>query len=204
MILVESLYPDFDVLALQDEWDAHTRQVVLKRLGPFQFQLLTTWQQDMVKALARLMAYENRAEVLTWIAAHVDEQLNSPVGEAERKPGVPPQKELIISGLEALDNWAKAQFFKGFLSIKEEQQLQSLYLLEMGELPLEDGWSIEKQKEFFKKLLGLVIAAHYSHPWVWSEIGYGGPAYPRGYVRVELGLVDPWEPKAGEPHGRTS
>ena len=24
-------------------------------------------------------------------------------------------------------------------------------------------------------------AAFYSHPWAWNEIGFGGPAYPRGY-----------------------
>ncbi|HZT85999.1 MAG TPA: hypothetical protein VE984_11395, partial [Gaiellaceae bacterium] len=23
----------------------------------------------------------------------------------------------------------------------------------------------------------------YSHPWAWNEIGFGGPAYPRGYAR---------------------
>ncbi|KQX56587.1 hypothetical protein ASD40_04085 [Paenibacillus sp. Root444D2] len=28
---------------------------------------------------------------------------------------------------------------------------------------------------------------------VWSEIGYAGPAYPRGYVRTQLGQLDPWE-----------
>ena len=23
--------------------------------------------------------------------------------------------------------------------------------------------------------------AFYAHPWAWNEIGFGGPAYPRGY-----------------------
>lgn len=36
----------------------------------------------------------------------------------------------------------------------------------------------------------------YPHPRVWSEIGYAGPAYPRGYVRTQLGQLDPWEAKA--------
>lgn len=195
MMRSESLYPDYDVFALQDEWDAHTRQIVGKRLGPFQFKLLTPEQQDLIKAVARQLAYEHREEVLTWIAAHVDEQLLSPLGEAQRRPGVPPQKELILSGIEALNSWAKEKFFKGFQSIRQEQQLEFLQLLEVGGLPQDHGWTVEKQKELFKKLTGLVISAHYSHPWVWSDIGYGGPAYPRGYVRVELGLTDPWEPK---------
>ena len=24
----------------------------------------------------------------------------------------------------------------------------------------------------------------YSHPWAWNEIGFGGPAYPQGYMRL--------------------
>ena len=71
-------------------------------------------------------------------------------------------------------------------------------------MPQDHGWNTDKQKELFKKLVGLVISAHYPTPWVWSEIGYGGPAYPRGYVRVELGLTDPWEPKPAKQAERGS
>jgi hypothetical protein len=42
-------------------------------------------------------------------------------------------------------------------------------------------------------LLGDCVSAYYSHPWSWDEIGYGGPAYPRGYMRLENGLPEPWE-----------
>jgi len=52
--------------------------------------------------------------------------------------------------------------------------------------------------DFFKQLLHDTVSAYYSHPLVWSDIGYGGPAYPRGYVRVEKGLTDPWEAKAND------
>lgn len=51
------------------------------------------------------------------------------------------------------------------------------------------------QHEFFQKLLTLTVEAYYSHPKVWSGLGYGGPAYPRGYVRTQLGQLDPWEAK---------
>ena len=34
---------------------------------------------------------------------------------------------------------------------------------------------------------------YYSHPTAWSEMGFGGPASPRGYVRMELDRRDPWE-----------
>ena len=28
------------------------------------------------------------------------------------------------------------------------------------------------------------LSEFYSHPWAWNEIGFGGPAYPRGYMRL--------------------
>jgi hypothetical protein len=38
-----------------------------------------------------------------------------------------------------------------------------------------------------------IIKIYYAHPLAWNEIGYGGPASPRGHVRKWAGGVDPWE-----------
>ena len=35
--------------------------------------------------------------------------------------------------------------------------------------------------------------AFYSHPWAWNEIGFGGPAYPRGYKNLGIDAREPWE-----------
>ena len=35
--------------------------------------------------------------------------------------------------------------------------------------------------------------AFYSHPWAWSEIGFGGPAYPRGYGNLGMDRREHWE-----------
>ena len=37
------------------------------------------------------------------------------------------------------------------------------------------------------------VEAYYAHPWAWDEIGFGGPAYPRAYMRLEHGEPEPWE-----------
>jgi hypothetical protein len=67
--------------------------------------------------------------------------------------------------------------------------------MKMNQIELSaDGVQIPA-KELFYKLLTESVAAYYSHPTVWSEIGYAGPAYPRGYVRTEWGITDPWEAK---------
>jgi len=37
------------------------------------------------------------------------------------------------------------------------------------------------------------LSAFYAHPWAWNEIGFGGPAYPRGYARLGIGMSEAWE-----------
>jgi hypothetical protein len=37
------------------------------------------------------------------------------------------------------------------------------------------------------------VDIYYAHPWSWDESGYGGPAYPRAYMRLERGEPEPWE-----------
>ncbi len=46
---------------------------------------------------------------------------------------------------------------------------------------------------FFMLVLQDVLEVYYAHPWAWDEIGFGGPAYPRGYMRLEGGMPEPWE-----------
>jgi hypothetical protein len=52
-------------------------------------------------------------------------------------------------------------------------------------------------------LLDDCVGAHWAQPSLWSAMGFGGPAAPRGYVRTGIDRRDPWEAiEAGEPlHG---
>ena len=42
--------------------------------------------------------------------------------------------------------------------------------------------------------------AFYSHPWAWNEIGFPGPAYPRGYKNPGVDAREPFE--VARRHGR--
>ena len=52
------------------------------------------------------------------------------------------------------------------------------------ELPPARAWRV---------VMRAVLSAFYSHPWAWNEIGFGGPAYPRGYARLGAGQRESWE-----------
>jgi len=48
-------------------------------------------------------------------------------------------------------------------------------------------------ERFWTMLVTDVATVYYAHPWAWDEVGFGGPAYPRGYMRLEEGEPEPWE-----------
>ncbi len=189
-------YLSYDVLNEKDQWDEHTQEIVLKRLGPFpENQFLNEHEAEMIYAIARHIVYDQRKEILDYVVHHLDNTLSSPMGEDQRKVGTPEQKILVRRGLKATDNLAKEQYGASFLKIDVLQQFSILDDLARGKAMTSEDWQGIPQKEFFKKLATEIVNAYYSYPTVWSEIGYGGPAYPRGYVRVEMGLTDPWEAK---------
>ncbi len=54
----------------------------------------------------------------------------------------------------------------------------------------------------FRRVRADAVKAYYAHPTAWSEIGFGGPASPRGYVRMDFDRRDPWEAAEAEPDAR--
>ena len=86
--------------------------------------------------------------------------------------------------------WAEA----GFVA-----QDELLKLAEKGELT-DATWDGMPSRLFFKqRILSDVVKAYYAHPTAWSEIGWGGPASPRGYVRMDFDRRDPWEAAEAKP-----
>ncbi|MEO6909650.1 MAG: gluconate 2-dehydrogenase subunit 3 family protein, partial [Edaphobacter sp.] len=57
----------------------------------------------------------------------------------------------------------------------------------------ENIWKRMSVHRFWQLVMGDAIGAYYAHPWAWDEIGFGGPAYPRAYTRLERGEPEPWE-----------
>lgn len=211
--MVSTHYPGFNVLAEQLEWDETSRHTVVKRLQPAAPKFLRPDELECVRAVAANLLYESRPEVLDFVVSHVDKQLGSPLGEAQRKAELPPQDVLVRQGLAALNGAAESLEQKMFAHCTPQTQAHILQTLQKGKAPLPaqfaDVNEKRKQKALFNKLLLLCVEAFASHPTVWSEMGYPGPAYPRGYYRIERRRHDPWEAVAiplpgldGEVNGR--
>lgn len=189
-------YPDYDVLASIDEWDAHTKELVLKRLGPFpEKRFLEQDELSKLRLIIRHMVYDDRDDIIDWILYYIDRRLDSGIGESHREPTEPPEQVLIREGLKALDKLSLKLYNKNFIDADVKEQYEMLALLQLKKAADIPEWTTIPQKALFQKLLDLIISSYYSHPKIWSEMGYGGPAYPRGYYRIELSFIDPWEAK---------
>ena len=55
------------------------------------------------------------------------------------------------------------------------------------------GRSCDPKRFFRSVLLKQAVKIYYAHPFAWNEMGFGGPAAPRGYLRLGPDMRDPWE-----------
>jgi hypothetical protein len=107
---------------------------------------------------------------------------------------MPPDQEAYHVGLKAIDEMASERFGAPFIDLSVHRQELILKSIHDGEPdPDHPAWKRMPIHRFWALLMEDCVTAYYSHPWAWDEIGFGGPAYPRGYMRLENGLPEPWE-----------
>ncbi|QMV44796.1 gluconate 2-dehydrogenase subunit 3 family protein [Cohnella cholangitidis] len=195
----ETRYPNFDVMREKEHWDQHTREIVTKRINTETFdtyRYFSSHESDTLLRLCAILLDDNRSPVISYVVQHFDSILQSGIGESQRKVGVPKQSDLIRSGLAWLDQACEERYGRKFVSLEEPVQEQAIQQVMNGDYTRKSNADPIPVKDWMDKMLSEAVAAYYSHPDIWSEIGYAGPAYPRGYVRSELGLTDPWEARS--------
>lgn len=189
-------YPAYDVWEQHTEWDEHTQKIVgARRMPAVAYQFFTEQEATLLQTVVSELVHDRRLEVLTFVVSHLDDSTASTIGESQRKVGVPPKKQLYRQGLQGIEEESQAAHGTSYLELSLDQQRELLQQIADGHIQEKRAWTAFAPADFFKRLLFDTVSAYYSHPLVWSDIGYGGPAYPRGYVRVEKGLTDPWEAK---------
>lgn len=191
-----SHYPEYDVLTQREHWDEHTRQIVVARtIRERDYSFLELEEAELLRAICAQLIDDHRAEVIQFVIGHIDETLHQQVGEGQRKPGVPAESELVRGGLALLNKACLLQSKQPYYQLPSESQHELIRAISESRAQPASVWDWFPQTAWFQKLLKLTVEAYYSHPTIWSEIGYGGPAYPRGYVRAGVGQLDPWEAK---------
>lgn len=194
-----SPFPDYDVLAKRDtpSWNQVTRDVVDKRLHhipPRQFFNEHEWRT--LQAISdRLIPQPDRPENPVPIVPWIDQKLYQHKSEGYRYADMPPMEQAWRKGLRGIDQESERLFARPFIDLPAAQQDQVLEAVQQGWVHGEAWSGMPAQKFFNSTLLSEVVSIYYAHPEAWSEIGFGGPASPRGYVRLEPGRTDHWEAK---------
>ena len=122
----------------------------------------------------------------------VDAKLHAGQLDGFQFAGMPDDRDVWRLVARGLDEAAAARGAASFGSCPAEVRTEIVAAFHQGDL--HDGvWADLPAAKAFGVLMRAVLAAFYSHPWAWNEIGFGGPAYPRGYARLGVGLRESWE-----------
>lgn len=192
-----SPYAGYDPLAEADHWDERTRAVVVQRVEhPPVYRFFDAHEAAVLEAAcARVIPQDDRPpEARVPVAPFIDEMLWEDNTDGYRTPEVPWPQELWRLGVRGLDESAHARYARGFDALDDAERDVVLGDVDSGGAS-GGAWDVLPPKKFFKALVEQTISAYYAHPTAWAEIGWAGPASPRGYVRTGYGMRDPWEPR---------
>jgi hypothetical protein len=182
-------YPDYDVLASAGHWDRLTRGVVLDRVAnvpPIRF--FTEREARTLRAFCDVAVGQD-SEPRIPVLAMVDAKLHAGRLDGFQYHDMPPDPETWRQVAANLDASAREQGCEdGFAAAGCELQHELVQRFSEGQL----NWELPVAKAWGVVMRG-VLGAFYSHPWAWNEIGFGGPAYPRGFARLGAGQREHWE-----------
>lgn len=191
-------YPGYNVLSKRDtpSWDSVTRRVIDARLAtPTKPRFFTQAEWATADALLhRILPVDSDCTAVVPLVALLDAKLLGNHGDGFRDADMPYMREAWQQGLAALDADAKAQYqATGFSALHADQQDVMLQQMQTGQASTRHWNDLDPQRFFMRRILVDVPALFYCQPAAWNEIGFGGPASPRGYVRLEGDRHDPWE-----------
>jgi hypothetical protein len=196
-------FPGFDAAAQARHWDPVTAGTVLARLGPpAGFRFFTPAQEAIATALCDRLLGQSGAgadaggEAIVPVAAMIDERLAEQQTDGWRYDDLPQDGQAWRDTLAYLDEDAQAKSGQGFAQCPAADQdalIQAVQDLGTG------AWHGLNASRVWSLWTRYACTAFYSHPLAWNEIGFPGPAYPRGYKNATVGGREPFETQDAHP-----
>jgi hypothetical protein len=181
-------------------WNEATRRVIDQRLSmPREPRFFTEEEWQTVNAICDRVVPQPKERPPIPVAAMIDDKLTRNLTDGYRDYRLPHMQEAWRRGLAALDAEAQTRHGGRFHVISTAEQDALLAKMQRGELH-DPAWGGMPCKLFFsERMLHDIVAAYYAHPTSWNEIGFGGPASPRGYVRMGFDRRDSWDAVEAKP-----
>jgi hypothetical protein len=191
-------YPKANVLAQRAHWDDATRKVILDRVYNVpNYEYFDEHRRATLQALCdRVIPQEHcppdeRVPIAPWI----DQRCKEHIVSGFRFDDMPPDEIAWEWGLDGLDQTSAVLFRGDFADLEGIQRDQVLRIVNAGDPPGEIWQKMPPRRWWVYIALRQICGIYYSHPYAWDEIGFGGPAYPRGYFALNNGAPEPWEPR---------
>ncbi len=193
---IHNRYPDSNILDQRGHWDEATRRVVLDRVHNVPpFRHFEEHQRVTLEALCSRVVPQDwkpadrRVPIAPWIDAHVSARSL----DGFRFDDMPDNATAWEWGLYGLDETAEAIFHAQFVALDGQSQDQVLEAIRGGSPPGAVWRRMPARRWWTYVALRQITGIYYAHPYAWDEIGFGGPAYPRGYIALNHGAPEPWE-----------
>lgn len=187
-------FEGFDVLGQAHTWEDATKGVVLRRLAPPpHLRFFTTIEEADCRVLLDLLL-DQQEEPRVPVIEEIDRRLVEGEGDGWHHVAMPPDAAAWRESLATLRRSCEADRGAPFHELDRTSQTEVLESVRaghrFGDLPAEWVWNL---------WMRYALSAFYMHPWAWNEIGFGGPAYPRGYKNLGIDRLEPWETSDGDP-----
>jgi hypothetical protein len=194
-------YPDYDVLEQIDAWDPATRRVVEERMrvGGRRLTFFSAAEEPTLRAFCDVAVAQDE-EPRVPVAELIDEKLAAGRLDGYQYAGMPDDRDTWHLVLRGLDETARERFdVASFADLGLPEQEAIVADLSRGNLA-GGAWKALDVGRAWSVCMRMILSAFYSHPWAWNEIGFGGPAYPRGFMRMgPVGTLEPYE-RPGATH----
>jgi hypothetical protein len=179
-------YADYNVLDNAEHWDAVTRREILARASstpPVRF--FGPREERCLRAFCDVVMAQD-AEPRIPVLEMVDQKLYEGKLDGYQYAHMPDDRETWRKVARGLDEEARRRGAEDFALAGIERQRRIIAALSQGELS-EGVWAELDPSSAWSVVMRAVLSEFYSHPWAWNEMGFGGPAYPRGYMRLHAG-----------------
>lgn len=183
-------FPDFDVLGQSKHWDRVTAGVVLDRLtAPAAMRFFTPQEQAAAIALCDQLL-DQRGDPRIPVVSMIDARLAEADTDGWHFQDMPEDGDGWRASLRALNADATERFGDEFATCSWEHQailIQAVH--DRGSVQ----WHGMNAAHVWSLWTRYTCTAFYAHPAAWNEIGFPGPAYPRGYKNPGVDAREPFE-----------
>jgi len=195
---VTGRYPGFDVLNQAPHWDQVTKDLIEARVrtSPPAVTFFSATERGCAHALLNDLTGQDRDDAPVPVTQLVEARLAAGETDGWRYADMPEDGQAWRDTLGYLDADAQDRCGTSFADAAEAdrhrliQAVQDLSGEDWHGLPAKHVWSLWTR---------YACTALYAHPDAWAEIGFPGPAYPRGYKNIGVDKLEPYEVRDADP-----